>query len=152
MYDRTLPSLLLQTGFSLDRIHSNYSCRLITRGFHNYAGGAETWARLPREGAWDNWVGLRRSLSGLYCASLDGMDDSRYEAFKCRPSLGWNIEAVKCRPRHLYVPIAKPTRILYRYLFKIGDILLQHLEILSKSGKLCLPLGRKIDPFPSFVT
>ncbi|CBJ29423.1 conserved unknown protein [Ectocarpus siliculosus] len=40
-------------------------------------GGAEMWARLPDNGAWESWVGLRRSLSGLYCSSLDGMDETR---------------------------------------------------------------------------
>ncbi len=35
------------------------------------------WARLPEEGAWESWVGVRRSLSGLYCSSLDGMDETR---------------------------------------------------------------------------
>ncbi|CAN0305083.1 unnamed protein product [Ectocarpus fasciculatus] len=35
------------------------------------------WARLPADGAWESWVGLRRSLSGLYCSSLDGMDETR---------------------------------------------------------------------------
>ncbi|CAM9227224.1 unnamed protein product [Ectocarpus sp. 12 AP-2014] len=40
-------------------------------------GGAEMWARLPANGAWESWVGLRRSLSGLYCSSLDGMDETR---------------------------------------------------------------------------
>lgn len=41
------------------------------------AGGAEMWARLPEEDAWESWVGLRRSLSGLYCSSLDSMDETR---------------------------------------------------------------------------
>eukprot|EP00903_Cladosiphon_okamuranus_P018262 g16799.t1 len=40
-------------------------------------GGAEMWARLPAQGAWESWVGLRRSMSGLYCSSLDGMDEAR---------------------------------------------------------------------------
>lgn len=35
------------------------------------------WARLPVDGSWESWVGLRRSLSGLYCASLDAMDETR---------------------------------------------------------------------------
>ncbi|CAN0425313.1 unnamed protein product [Hapterophycus canaliculatus] len=35
------------------------------------------WARLPLEDAWESWVGLRRSLSGLYCSSLDSMDETR---------------------------------------------------------------------------
>ncbi|CAN0000928.1 unnamed protein product [Scytosiphon promiscuus] len=40
-------------------------------------GGAEMWARLPVEDAWESWIGLRRSLSGLYCSSLDSMDETR---------------------------------------------------------------------------
>ncbi|CAN0506432.1 unnamed protein product, partial [Discosporangium mesarthrocarpum] len=38
--------------------------------------GAELWARFPSEGAWENWVGLRRALAGLYCSSLDSMDEN----------------------------------------------------------------------------
>lgn len=80
-------------------------------GFHNYAGGAEMWARMPHEGAWESWVGLRRSLSGLYCASLDGMDDSRCEAVKLR-SVG--SEYRKYRPR----PCGSSCTFLYHCLQK----------------------------------
>lgn len=36
------------------------------------------WLRLPAEAAWDSWVGIRRGLSGLYCASLDALDETRW--------------------------------------------------------------------------
>lgn len=66
-------------------------------------GGAEMWARLPIDGAWESWVGLRRSLSGLYCSSLDGMDKTRY--VEALSKGGTVINVVSIEEWHVRIPI-----------------------------------------------
>ena len=85
------------------------------------------WARLPREGAWESWVGLRRSLSGLYCSSLDGMDDSRYGEFD-----SGRIDQLK---RALIVWIK---RVNYSYKVR-GDGLFELLYLCSTRERKLFP-------------
>jgi GPI-anchor transamidase subunit T len=39
--------------------------------------GADLWALVPEQDAWQQWEGLTRALSGLYCSSLSTLDESR---------------------------------------------------------------------------
>jgi Gpi16 subunit, GPI transamidase component len=39
--------------------------------------GADLWALVPEQDAWQHWEGLTRALSGLYCSSLSTLDESR---------------------------------------------------------------------------